>query len=73
VLVRSTISLTQETGEAIRACEGAALCGFAGLAKETPAAATGVDIAAPRAFELGDLFWSECVVIFLSFPNLLFV
>ena len=73
VLPRSAISLMEKAGRAITACGAAALCGFAGLTKETLAVATGVAIKTPRVLEGGDLVRPGLVVISLYFLNLFLV
>ena len=72
-LACSAISLTEEMGNVISTCEGAALCGFAGLTKETLAVATGVDFITPRALEVGDVLRPGFVIILLCFLNPFFV
>jgi hypothetical protein len=54
------------------ACEGRALCDFAGLTEETPAVATGVDFIAPRALEVGEVVRPGFIVIILCFLDLFF-
>jgi hypothetical protein len=73
VLGRSTVSLTNGTGTALSACEGAACCGFAELNEGTLALATGVDFITPGVLGGEDLVRPRFIIILFCFPDLFFV